>query len=348
MSVFGMNIKVQTFDEGLYRLAKWKVELALVLALVLLAWMDSSQAAESLNFIIDQLIGLSPYLLVSIGLTAYAKATGADNLIARAFKGKEPVIIIFASLMGGLSPFCSCGVIPLIAALLSMGVPLAPVMAFWLSSPLMDPSMFFLTAGTLGMKFALFKTFSAVAVGILGGYGTYFLIGNGLITNPLREGIGSGGCGGSVIRNPKQIIWKFWTEEERKNHFFKSSVENLIFLGKWMAIAFFLESLMLAYLPAEMVAHLVGDDGWGAVMLASVVGIPAYLNGYAALPLVAGLIEQGMAPGAGMAFLLAGGVSCIPAAIAVWALARPPVFAAYLGFAFIGACVLGLSFGYII
>ena len=56
-------------------------------------------------------------------------------------------------------------------------------------------------------------------------------------------------------------------------------------------------------------------------------------------------MEQGMAPGAGMAFLLAGGVSNIPAAIAVWALARPQVFLAYLGFAFTGSCLLGLSFG---
>ena len=82
------------------------------------------------------------------------------------------------------------------------------------------------------------------------------------------------------------------------------------------------------------------------VVGASLVGIPAYLNGYAALPLVSGLIEQGMAPGAGMAFLLAGGVSSIPAAIAVWALARPPVFAAYIGFAFLGAFSAGLLFGF--
>ena len=115
-----------------------------------------------------------------------------------------------------------------------------------------------------------------------------------------------------------------------------------------MVVAFFLESLMLAYIPAETVVNLVGGSGFGSVMLASVVGIPTYLNGYAALPLVAGLIEQGMAPGAGMAFLLAGGVSCIPVAIAVWAPARPPVFAVYLGFAFTGACLLGLSFGFIV
>ena len=70
MSVFGMNVKTQVLDEGLNRLGKWKVELVLVTAMILLAWLDSSQAGESLNFIIDQLIGLSPYLLVSIGLTA--------------------------------------------------------------------------------------------------------------------------------------------------------------------------------------------------------------------------------------------------------------------------------------
>ena len=70
MSVFGMNVKTHILDEGLNRLGKWKVELVLVSAMILLTWLDPSQAGESLNFIIDQLIGLSPYLLVFIGLTA--------------------------------------------------------------------------------------------------------------------------------------------------------------------------------------------------------------------------------------------------------------------------------------
>ena len=60
MSVFGMNIKVQAFDEGLNRLAKWKVELALVMALVLLAWMDSFQSLNSLSFVLDHLIESTP------------------------------------------------------------------------------------------------------------------------------------------------------------------------------------------------------------------------------------------------------------------------------------------------
>lgn len=74
------------------------------------------------------------------------------------------------------------------------------------------------------------------------------------------------------------------------------------------------------------------------------VGVPAYLNGYAALPLVGGLIGQGMAPGAGLAFLVAGGVTSLPAAIAVWALVKPQVFALYIAISLSGAFLCGLLF----
>jgi uncharacterized membrane protein YraQ (UPF0718 family) len=104
------------------------------------------QAARSLGFTFEALLHVAPFLLLSVAIAAYSKASGADNLIARAFQGRTAQMILFAAAMGALSPFCSCGVIPLIAALLFMGVPLAPVMAFWLASPLMDPSMFVLTA----------------------------------------------------------------------------------------------------------------------------------------------------------------------------------------------------------
>ncbi|SVD63317.1 uncharacterized protein METZ01_LOCUS416171, partial [marine metagenome] len=55
MSVFGMYVKVQALDEGLNRLVKWKVEVTLVVALVLLAWVDSVQALGSLSFVLDHL-----------------------------------------------------------------------------------------------------------------------------------------------------------------------------------------------------------------------------------------------------------------------------------------------------
>ncbi len=320
---------------------------ALAIALILLGLMIlvPAQASASLAFTLNSLWQVAPFLLLSIGIAAYASASGADNLIAKAFQGRIAVMIPVAAIFGAFSPFCSCGVIPLIAALLSMGVPVAAVMAFWLASPLMDPSMFVLTVGTLGLQFAIFKTIATVGIGLLGGFGTLALMHSGWSSHAfketLREGVGNGGCGGSRVRNPNPPVWQFWQESERRHKFWQGARKNAWFLGKWMALAFLLESLMLVYVPDGWIQAIAGDGSVLSIFVAALVGIPAYLNGYAALPLVDGLIRQGMSPGAGMTFLLAGGATSIPAMIAVFALARRPVFLAYLGFAFLGSVMAG-------
>ena len=102
---------------------------------------------------------------------------------------------------------------------------------------------------------------------------------------------------------------------------------------------------MLHYIPADMVARVLGGGGIVPILLGALVGMPAYLNGYAAVPLVDALLDQGMSNGAAMSFMLAGGVSSIPAAIAVWALVKPRVFGAYLAIALTGAVLAGLAWG---
>ncbi|NEQ97043.1 MAG: permease [Cyanothece sp. SIO2G6] len=328
------------------------VLLAIALIFLVLILLVPAQASDSLRFTLNNLWQVLPFLLLSIGIAAYTQASGADNLIAKVFQGRLAVMIPVAALFGAFSPFCSCGVIPIIAALLSMGVPVAAVMTFWLSSPLMDPSMFMLTVGTLGLKFAIAKTIATIAIGLLGGFGTLALMRAGFapqaFTHPLRDGVGNGGCGGSKVRKPKAVVWKFWGESERRKKFWQGAGNNTVFLGKWLAFAFVLESLMLVYVPDAWIQTIAGNGSVLSIAGATLVGIPAYLNGYAALPLVAGLIEQGMAPGAGMAFLLAGGATSIPAMIAVFALARRPIFLAYLGFAFLGAITAGLIYASVI
>ncbi len=328
----------------LLALGRHRVWLASALLLAVLAVVVPDQAGVSAEFALGALMHTAPYLLLSIGLAAFAKASGADALIARAFTGSALVMIGLASLAGGLSPFCSCGVIPLIAALLAMRVPLSAVMAFWLASPVMDPSMFVLTSGVLGFEFAIAKTLAALSLGMFGGLVVHLILRRGGLSDPLREGVGNGGCGASNIRTPKPVVWTFWREEARLRSFGTQALTTTLFLAKWLLLAFLLESLMLAYIPAETVTSLLGGTGVAPIAVATVVGVPAYLNGYAALPLVGGLIGQGMAPGAGLAFLVAGGVTSLPAAIAVWALVKPRVFGLYIALSLGGSFVIGLAF----
>ena len=168
-----------------------RVWVTIVAILLALAVVVPAQLPGSLVFTGQQLASVAPFLLLSVMIAAWAGATGADSLIARAFSGHPVKMVLMASAFGALSPFCSCGVIPLIAALLSMGVPLAPVMAFWLASPVIDPAMFMLTVGTIGMEFAVGKMLGAIALGLIGGFATLWLTRLGFLTDPLREGIGN-------------------------------------------------------------------------------------------------------------------------------------------------------------
>ena len=207
----------------------WLVSAAILMALLVF---NPAQGTESAAFVGRNLVEVAPFLVLSIGLAAYAGATGADALIARAFTGAPAMMILLAAVAGGLSPFCSCGVIPLIAALLGMGVPLSAVMAFWLASPVMDPSMFVLTAGVLGAEFAVAKTVAAVGLGLFGGFAVHALAGAGGLSDPLREGVGNGGCDGAKVRTRKDVVWRFWGDLARMTKFWREGAKTTLFLAK--------------------------------------------------------------------------------------------------------------------
>lgn len=311
------------------------------LLLLAIAFAAPQQVGPSLAFTGESLLGIAPWLVVSVAFAAWAKASRADSHVATAFSGSPVRMVVLASLFGALSPFCSCGVVPVIAGLLGAGVPLAPVMAFWMSSPLMDPEMFVLTAASLGMQFAVAKLLAALAIGMGSGAITHFLTARGFGTDALRA-MPSGCCGGP--RKPLPIEWNVLGHRATRRMFLRAAGSNAWFLLRWMVIAFLVESLMVAYLPADKVVALLGA-GPAAIPLAAGIGVPAYLNGYAALPLVRGLMDLGMDPAVALAFLVAGGVSSIPAATAVWALVKPRVFALYLGLAFLGSMAVAYAYG---
>jgi uncharacterized membrane protein YraQ (UPF0718 family) len=319
-----------------------RVLILIILFVATLFVLQKSQAVASLAFTVNALIQISPFFLLAIFFSAYAKASGADQLIARAFSKNTTVAITAASLAGALSPFCSCGVIPVIAGMLASGVPLAPVMAFCVSSPIMDPEMFILTAAGINLNFAIAKTITAIFMGFLAGYAVLGLQKMGHIQQPLKKAVGCG-CGQPSFdsKAPVEIAWSFWREPTRKMEFITQFRDNGFFLAKWMTLAFLLESLMMAYIPAKTVANVVGIGNPMAIPIASVIGIPAYMNGYAAIPLISGFMELGMAPGAALSFATAGAVSSVPAALAVYALLKRSVFLVYIAIGVVGSLFAG-------
>ncbi len=340
---------------------------------------SADQALASARYVARELAEIGPWLIASVCIAAAARATGADQLAARAFRGRQSRMIVVASLIGALLPFCSCGVIPLVAGLLGAGVPLAPVMAFWSASPLMAPPQFFIASGVLGVGFATAKLVSAVSMGLLSGFGTMVLIRMGWLDAPAmirvasitagqsccgstsRDGAAppsptsccsapkqnisldrTSGCGSKAAAAAPVVLWRFWTDAARSQRFLTTATTTGWFLVRWLAVAYALESLMLAWLPTDAVRTWLGAGaGPLAIPLAVGIGVPVYLNSFAAIPFVAGLIKLGMSPAPGLAFMLATSAPGFPAMVAVWVLVKPRAFAVYLGFAVTGALIAG-------
>jgi hypothetical protein len=318
----------------------WTLVVLVPLAVSIL---DPANAAGFVEFALKALAGTLPYIGIAVLMIAWLKAAGAEAYVAAAFRGREMRMIVFAAVLGGLAPFCSCEVIPFIAGLLALGAPLSAVMAFWLSSPLIDPPTLFITAGALGWSFAIGKAVAAVSLGLFGGFTIKALLAMGWFSNPLRTG-GSDRCGCGPSPFDGKPAWRFWNDPQRRSVFRTEFTGNAQFLIKWLAFAYVLEALLVTYVPASLIATAVGGEGIVPIATAALIGMPAYLNGYVAPPLLAGLVSQGMTPGAAMAFMTAGAVSSIPAMTAVWSLVRREVFAAYIGLGLAGAILAGIVF----
>ncbi len=318
---------------------------AILAVLALVSLLDPAQLAPTLGFAARALAGTAPYIIFAVLLIAWMKAAGAEHTLARAFEGREGQMIVMAALFGGLAPFCSCEVIPFIAGLLAAGAPLSAIMAFWLSSPLIDPPTMLITVAALGWNFAIAKAVFAVALGLAGGVAVMAMSRAGAFAAPARPGTMAGGCGPAL--GSHKPVWRFWHESERTAAFGRQLVHNGLFLLRWLFLAYLLEALLIHYVPAEAIGAVVGGQGVLPIVTSAAVGMPAYLNSYVAPPLVAGLMEQGMSAGGAMAFIIAGAVSSIPAMVAVFSLVRAPVFAAYVALGFAGAVAAGIAYSLI-
>lgn len=138
-----------------------------------------NQALEITNFIANAFWQTWPYLLITIPVAVAVRMSGASKYISRVFQARPVIAIFLATIVGAFSPLCSCSVIPVIATLLIGGVPLGPVMSFWLASPSMDPEIFFLSVATLGWELAVWRLGATFILSLSAGFITHFVVGRG-------------------------------------------------------------------------------------------------------------------------------------------------------------------------
>ena len=179
----------------------------------------------------------------------------------------------------------------------------------------------------------------------IGGIGTLMFTATSWTQPVLRDNRlvhGLGGCG--AARSHGGFESAIWRDQSRRKTFQREAWATTRLILICLIPAFAAEYWLNQFLAPDALGVYFGTGAWMAVPLAVIVGAPAYLDGYAALPLVRGLMDAGMGSGAAMAFLISGGVVSIWGAMAIFPVLRLKPFLLYLAFAVVGSMLAGWGF----
>jgi len=346
----------------------------------------SGETVRILEFVLRAFAHTWPLWAVSIPLAATVRMSPLAGKLKRVLSMRPVTAVIAATAFGALSPLCSCSVVPVIFSLLAAGVPLAPVMSFWLASPSMDPEIFLLSVTTIGWPLATARLAAATLMSLGGGLITIWLqkrawFEGGFLRDEKKRGAAAPDPASGIVQpassrpvslapasaascacqKPIQPLEACSCSSQTSGasepsdphksprilsltarRFFRELLSSVFFVARFMAIAFVLEAVISFYVPETWIRSVLGAQNFFAVPLAVFVGIPFYTTNAQALGMVGGLLGKGMSEGAALSFLIGGATTTLPAMSAVFGIAKPRVFAVYLGSATAAALIVGL------
>jgi len=113
------------------------------------------------------------------------------------------------------------------------------------------------------------------------------------------------------------------------------------FVGTYLFPSILLAAIISVFLPSNLISKVLGSNNFLSVLFATGAGIPLYVCGGAAIPVVQELHYLGMSKGAVMAFFIAGPATKISTLVALKAVFRTPFFLIYVTITITGALVIG-------
>jgi uncharacterized membrane protein YraQ (UPF0718 family) len=256
--------------------------------------------------------------------------TSVSPFLERGCRRNPALAIPLAAVLGIVSPVCTFGTVPRVLQLLRAGVPVAPLATFLSTSSLINPQLLLITWGGLGAKMALARLAAVFAFGLLLGAILHLL--------PARFSV-----------QPR--IHEQQDQPAKHRHSFslgsfaRHSLKTLRFVGFYVLLGVVLGAVIEVLVPGRYIMAAFGGGGWYRALLAALLGVPLYVCGGGTIPLVRGLMEQGMSAGAALAFLLAGPATRIPSLMALATIVRPFVVVAYAIFLIAYSVVAGLILG---
>ncbi len=239
---------------------------------------------------------------------------------------------IMASLLGIVTPFCSCSSVPLFIGFIEAGIPLGVTFSFLITSPIVNEAAFAILLAAFGWKIAIVYVITGVVVGVLGG----IIIGSFNLEKEVEEYVYQIQMGETEIEE--------LTRKERLRFAWDNVVDIVKRIWIFLIIGIGIGALIHGWAPAPLLAKYAGPDNPFAVFLAVVLGIPLYSNALGTIPIAEALINKGVGIGTALAFMMAVTALSLPEMVLLRKVIKPKLIGAFVIITGIAIILVGYLF----
>jgi hypothetical protein len=308
------------------------------LAYSVLKLLPGSMAGNAVNFFIFDTAKIFILLAVIVFVVSIIRSFLPPEKIRGILSHKNKNIgNIIASVLGIVTPFCSCSAIPLFLGFVQAGVPLGTTFSFLVASPMINEVALVLLFGLFGWKIALIYIFSGLVIAILSG----IIIGN-LKPESLVEPFVFQNTINSNTTLPK-MSWR-----QRVAYAGDYTLDILKRVWPYIIIGIGVGAFIHGYVPTNFLVKYVGGNKWYGVPLAVLIGIPLYSNAAGIIPLVSVLTEKGVSMGTTLAFMMSVTALSLPEFMILKKVMKLKLILIFAGIVGIGIMLTGFLFNLIL
>jgi uncharacterized protein len=252
---------------------------------------------------------------------------------------REALGNVLGSLLGVVTPFCSCSAVPLFIGFVTTGVPLGVTFSFLIAAPMINEVALVLLFGLFGWKVAALYLGTGLVIAMIAGW----VIGKLRLERWVESWVYTTAPMSSAGGPEPKMSWA------ERLILGRDAVKDIV--GKvwpYVLAGIAVGAGIHGYVPQDLMASIMGKGAWWSVPLAVIIGIPMYSNAAGIIPIVQALLEKGAALGTVLAFMMSVIGLSLPEMIILRKVLKVPLIATFVGVVGVGILIVGYLFNIVL
>jgi uncharacterized membrane protein YraQ (UPF0718 family) len=248
----------------------------------------------------------------------------------------KPLVLgnILASMLGIVTPFCSCSAVPLFIGFVEAGIPLGVTFSFLIAAPMINEIAVVLLFGLFGWKITLLYITTGLCIAILAG----FVINKLKVERYVEDWVYQVKSQKIEVQSDRVIL------DQRIEAGFHVVREIVLKVWLYVLLGIAVGAGIHGYVPENFMASIMGKSAWWAVPVSVLIGIPLYSNAAGIIPIVHALLEKGASLGTTLAFMMSVIGLSLPETIILRKVLKLPLIFIFVGVVATGILIVGYLF----